>query len=451
MPGSTRGELTERYGWFALGLLFVVALFNYIDRSILSIMQVALKRDLHLSDTQLGTLTGLSFALFYTTLALPVARLADRVARKYVLTAALTIWTLMTAASGFAGGYLTLLFCRIGVGVGEAGCVPSSHSMISDYFPRHRRALAMAVWGLALPLGGMLGFAFGGKLTAALGWRETFKVVGLAGLAMAPVVLLLLKEPKRGRFETDHPLATAHRRTVRDSLGVLWNLRSFRYLVIGEALQSWAQAAMMAWNAPFYSRLHAMPISEIATWLALITGFGGAVGTFLGGALAERLGRRDVRWYLRVPSIAAFLTVPFALLQYFTGDVRVSLASAVVPAIMVNVYMAPGNAVSQSLAPPQMRAFTSAIFVLVVSLVGTGFGPTVTGLLSDVFAARFGLGETAVRYALPTCLIPALAGCAFFWRAASHLPKEMRSLHEIDPVSAGDVEPLAAQPVARGA
>src|SRR3954449_5138148 len=205
-PKSGSRELSLRYSWFALAILFVLALSNYIDRTILSIMQVALKRDLHLSDTQLGTLTGLSFAIFYTTLALPIARLADRVARKYVLAGALTVWTLMTAASSLAGGYLSLLACRVGVAAGEAGCVPATHSLISDYFPRHRRATAMAIWGLALPLGGMLGFAFGGKLTAALGWRETFFVIGLSGLALAPVMLVFLKEPQRGRFE---PATTA--------------------------------------------------------------------------------------------------------------------------------------------------------------------------------------------------------------------------------------------------
>ncbi|MBW8812806.1 MAG: MFS transporter [Caulobacterales bacterium] len=442
-----RSEPSLRYSWFALGLLFVVALFNYVDRTILSIMQVALKTDLHLSDTQLGTLTGLSFALFYTTFALPVARLADRFARKYVLTAALAVWTLMTAASGYATGYFSLLVCRIGVGVGEAGCVPSTHSMISDFFPRHRRALAMAVWGLALPLGGMLGFAFGGRLTAAIGWRHTFLAVGLAGLAMVPVILLFLREPTRGRFDAADAGSTARRRTLGESLKVLWNLRAYRYLVIGEALQSWTQAGMMSWNAPFYSRLHHVPLADLATSLALITGGGGAVGTFLGGAIAERMARRDVSWFMRVPAIAAFLTVPFALAQYFVGDARLSLFCAIVPAVMVNVYMAPGNAVSQTLAPPDMRAFTSAVFVLVVSLVGMGCGPTVVGLLSDVFADRFGLGDASLRYALPTVVIPAIAASVLFWRASVHLKHEMAPLHA-DVSEAGEpVEPAAVLPV----
>ena len=431
-PGSLRGS------WFALALLFVVALFNYIDRTILSIMQVALKRDLHLSDTQLGALTGASFALFYTTLALPIARLADRVARKYVLTAALAVWSLMTAASGLAMSYATLLACRVGVAVGEAGCVPSTHSMISDLFPRERRALAMAVWGLALPLGFMLGFAFGGKLTAALGWRHTFMVVGLSGVALAPVMLLFLKEPPRGRFEAAPARAPA-KRSIRASLLLLWRIRAFRYLAMGEALQAWAQYGMVSWNAPFYSRAHAMPLSELATWLALITGFGGAAGTFLGGALAERLARRDVRWYMRTPAIAALLTAPFALVQYFAGDVRVSLAAAVIPATMVNVYLAPGNAVSQSLAPPDMRAFTSAVFVLVVNLVGLGLGPTVVGALSDLLAARFGLGEAAaLRYALSTVAVPAVAAAALFWRSSVHLEAELPA------AQAAAAEPLSA-------
>jgi MFS family permease len=430
MRKTSSADLSPLYGWFALALLFVVALFNYLDRTILSIMQVALKRELGLSDTQLGTLTGLSFALFYTTLALPVARLADRASRKRVLAAALTVWTLMTAASSLATGYFTLLACRVGVAVGEAGCVPTTMSLISDYFPRHRRALAMAVWGLALPLGGMLGFAVGGELTAAVGWRHTFLIVGLSGLLMTPVVLLFLKEPRRGRFDgTEGGAVTQGAGSFGRSVLFLWNIRSFRYLVIGEALQAWAQNGMMVWNAPFYSRLHHMRLAEIATWLALITGFGGAAGTFLGGALAERLAKGDVRWYMRVPAIAAFLTIPFALAQYLVADPHLSLVLAIVPAVMVNVYMAPGNAVSQSLVPAEMRAFTAAVFVLVVSLVGGGCGPTSIGILSDLLIHRFGLGEASLRFALPTVVIPALAAAILFHRSSVYLPAELTPLH----------------------
>ncbi|WP_332770284.1 spinster family MFS transporter [Phenylobacterium sp.] len=436
MNKSSATDFSIRYSWFALAILFVVALFNYLDRTILSIMQVALKEELGLTDTQLGTLTGLAFAVFYSTLALPIARLADRVSRKKVLATALTVWTLMTAASSMAGGYFSLLACRIGVAVGEAGCVPTTMSLISDFFPRHKRALAMAVWGLALPLGGMLGFAVGGQLTAAVGWRHTFLIVGLSGLVMTPVVLLFMREPRRGRFDgAATEGAAAEPRSIGQSVAYLWKIRSFRYLVIGEALQAWAQSGMMVWNAPFYSRVHQMPLAEIATWLALITGFGGAAGTFLGGALAERMAKGDVRWYMRIPAIAAFLTIPFALAQYFVADVNLSLALAIVPAVMVNVYMAPGNAVSQSLVPAEMRAFTAAVFVLVVNIVGLGLGPTVVGVISDLLIAEF--GDASLRYALPTVVIPALAAAILFHRSSVHLPRELPPLHRSDAEASG--------------
>jgi MFS family permease len=188
----------------------------------------------------------------------------------------------------------------------------------------------------------------------------------------------------------------------------------------------------MVWNAPFYSRLHHMPLAEIATWLALITGFGGAAGTFLGGALAERMAKKDVRWYMRIPAIAAFLTIPFAFAQYFVADVRLSLALAIVPAVMVNVYMAPGNAVSQSLVPAHMRAFTAAVFVLVVNIVGLGLGPTVIGMISDLLIDNFGLGDASLRYALPTVVIPALAAAILFHRSSVHLPGELAPLHDAE-------------------
>ncbi|HXQ14383.1 MAG TPA: MFS transporter [Caulobacteraceae bacterium] len=423
--------LSPRYGWFALGVLFVVALFNYIDRSILSIMQVALKRDLHLTDTQLGALTGLAFAIFYTTGALPIAWLADRVARKYVLTAALAVWTLMTAAGAGATGFLSLMACRIGVAVGEAGCVPTTHSMISDFFPRHRRALAMAFWGLSLPLGSMLGVFLGGQLTAAFGWRQTFLIIGGGGLLLAPVILVVLKEPVRGRFDgAPAPGVVAEARSTLQSLAILWRLRSFRYLCLAEGLQAWAQNGMMAWNAPFYSRLHHMPLAQIATALALIIGFSGAAGTFLGGALANSLARGDVRWYMRIPAAAALITVPFALLQYFAPSATLSLAAAVVPAAMVNVYMAPANAMSQSLVPADMRALTSAVLVLVVSVIGLGLGPLSVGALSDLLTHRFGFGEAALRYALPSVVVPAAAAAWLFHRSSIHLPGELAPMHQ---------------------
>ena len=428
MGGKSAGGLSIRYGWFALAVLFVVALFNYIDRTILSIMQVAIKKDLGLSDTQLGMLTGLAFALFYSTLALPVARLTDRVSRKWVLTGALAIWTSMTALSSLAGNFAVLLVCRMGVAVGEAGCVPSTHSLLSDYFPRNRRALAMGLWGASLPLGSMLGVALGGQLTAMVGWRRTFLLVGLSGLLLVPV-MLLLKEPARGRFdgaETDG--AGGERRSVGAALRHLWSLRAFRYLAIGEAIQAYVQNAQISWNGPFYARSHHLSLAVIGGTLSLIIGFGGAFGAFAGGAAATRLARRDLRWLMLVPAIAAFLTAPFTLLQYLWPTPALSFAYAIVPAVMVNVYLAPGNAVAQSIVPASMRAFTASVFLLGASIGGSALGPTITGVLSDLFTAKFGLGVEGLRYALLTTALPAVVASAFFFRSSVHLASEMAPL-----------------------
>jgi MFS family permease len=426
---SARGGRVTAYGWFVLALLFVVALFNYVDRNIFSIMQVSVQRELRLTDTQLGTLTGLSFALFYTTVALPVARLADRISRKHVLTVSLFVWTTMTAASSLAGGYFSLLACRIGVAVGEAGCVPSSHSILSDYFPRSRRALMMGVWCLALPFGAMLGFFVGGRMTADFGWRVTFAVVGGAGLLLVPVLLLFLKEPRRGQMDDASDLPLAPKRRFSDTLLILWRTKSYRYLVLGEAVQGFTQNGTSAWNAPFYSRLHHVPLSELAVWLAAIAGLGGAVGTILGGALADRLGRRDVRWFMLTPAIAAVLTTPFVLIQYLVPDALVSLVAAFFPAVMLYVFLGPCNAVSQSLFPADMRAMTAAVFLIATGLFGLGLGPTLVGVFSDLLAAHTDLGASSLRFALLSVCLPSLAAAWLFFLSSCSLPEELADMH----------------------
>lgn len=431
----------ERYSWFALGLLFIVALFNYVDRNIFSIMQIQVQRELGLSDTQLGTLTGIAFALFYTTAALPLARLADRVSRKLILLSSLTIWTLMTALGGFATGFGMLLVCRIGVALGEAGCVPASHSMISDLFDRHRRALALAVWCLAIPIGSMLGFAVGG-LTAWVGWRSTFFIVGLAGLALVPVLFIFLKEPARGTFEV--AAADGSKSTLkiplRGAVSRLWRTKSFRYLLLGDAILAITKNGTMAWNAPFYSRVHDMPISQIAVYLALIAGVAGGLGTFFGGALAQRLGNRDERWFMRTPAIAILSAVPLLLAQYSVADPRISLGLGFLATVLLNASLGPVNAISQSLMPAAMRAFTAAVLLFAVGIVGLGTGPTLIGILSDTFASAGRSSQEALRFAIQLTIGTAVVGAALFLAASRHLPKDLKASGEIlpdDPVPGG--------------
>ena len=442
MPPPATRELSARYGWFALGLLFAVALFNYIDRSILSILQVPIKKELHLADWQLGALTGLSFALFYTTLALPVARLADRRSRRNLIAVALAIWTGMTALTGYARSFGVLVLFRVGVAVGEAGCVPASHSLISDYFPRHRRATAMAVWSVSLSIGAMLGFALGGKLGSMVGWRNTFLIVGVAGLALVPIIVLTLKEPVRGVFDGRTPKDEAAPSFLK-AAGTLWRLRSFRYMALATAAHAYSQHTMSSWNAPFYDRVHHMSLVSIGGYLALLAGLGGIIGTVAGGVIADRLARRDSRWYMWLPAIATVLIAPFGLVQYFAADVRLSLIAAIGPAVLSGVYLGSVNAVSQSLVTANMRAFTSATLVLVVNLLGLGLGPLLTGALSDVIASHSGLAGDSLRYAISIALAFNVVGFFLYLMAAGHLRGELTSMH-VTPSAAPDgaIEPL---------
>lgn len=409
--------------WQALAMLFLVGVFNYIDRQSIAILQVPIKKELGLSDAQLGALTGLSFALLYTSLGLPIARLADRYSRKLIIVAALAIWSLMTAGCGLAAGFMTLVLFRMGVAVGEAGCIPATHSLIADYFPQARRATAISIWALCLPFGVMLGFAAGGLLSERLGWRDTFLTLGAVGLALVPLVMLLLPEPQRGAQDVGP--APGAMPPVREALLILWRLRTFRHAAWAGALVAYVLYAVMNWNAPFYSRVFGLSIRELGLYLALIAGVGGGIGTALSGVFADRAGRRDVRWYLWVPALTTLAAVPFMLVQYLTADVRLSMIAGVVPATLLSAYMSPLVATVQSLMPANLRAFASAVLVLVVNVVGLGLGPLVTGVISDVLANRYGLVQDSLRYAIACSALFALWSGWHFWRAAMCLPQDL--------------------------
>lgn len=410
----------------ALGLLMIVAVFSYIDRNIVAVLQEGIRLELGLSDTQLGVLTGLAFAVFYTLFAIPVARIADSWKRKYVIAIALAMWSLMTAGSGLAAGFITLLLFRIGVAIGEAGSVPTSHSLISDYFPRNKRATALSIWGLTLSIGPMTGFLLGGWLHDLVGWRNTFLIIGLTGAALAPLVLLLLPEPKRGATDAPGAVEKAAYKPppFRDVATILWKLKSFRFICIGTALHAFSAIAMASWNAPFYQRLHDLSATEVGIYLGIIIGVPGALGTLFGGLLADRLGQRDIRWYMAIPGLAAVLIVPFAFIQYLAGNLYLSLGAAVFVSLLTSVYLAPVNATSQSLVSAGMRATTSATLVFVTNIIGLGMGPFVTGIISDVFSVQFGFGSDALRYAILCTLLVNVFSAWAYLAAARRLPTD---------------------------
>lgn len=392
---STGSGFSEGYRRYALGLLLVVYIFNFIDRQILSILLESIKRDLSLSDTQLGFLSGIAFAIFYSTLGIPIARLADRRSRRTIIAIALAIWSAMTALSGLARGFFTLGLARIGVGIGEAGCSPPAHSLISDYYPPERRATALSVYALGIPIGVLFGYLIGGQMDEYFGWRTAFLVVGVPGVFLALLVQFTLKDPPRGNF--DAGVAT-EQLPIGEAFAYLWSRRSFRHLSIAAALHAFVGYGAGTWHAPFLIRIHGMTSGEVGLWLAMLAGLAGGLGTFLGGYLTDRLRERDIRFYAWVPGWSTILSVPLVLGFYLWPEPMGALMFLVLPALLGSMYLGPTFAITQGLVGPSMRAMASAILLFIINLIGLGLGPQGVGLLSDLLKGTF--GHESLRYAL---------------------------------------------------
>lgn len=410
--------------WRALGLLFVVSLFNYLDRALLSVLQVPIKRDLALTDAQLGSLTGLSFALFYATAAVPLARLVDRVRRTWLIAASLVVWTSMTALSALASSFLMLVICRIGVALGEAGSVPATHSLLSDYFPRSRRGTVFSVWAVASPLGAMLGIALAGKLSADFGWRTSFAVIGILGFVLVPF-LLAQREPLRGQFDVISERSNSTL-SLAASLRVLWNIGSFRVLVLATSLHTFTYTAIMNWTPAFLARVHELALVEVAAWSSLMIGGGGAVGALCGGIAVDLLARRDLRWYGWAPGIAALVVVPAGLVQYFSSNLLISLSSGFLSILSAGFFIAPVNALAQSMVTSNMRGLTSAVLLVVPTIFGLGLGPFLTGVASDIIASRFAAANESLRYAMALALCGSALGCTLYLYMAKRLRMDLR-------------------------
>lgn len=408
--------------YYALFILTIVYSFNFIDRQLLAILQESIKAELLLSDTQLGLLTGFAFALFYVTAGIPIARWADAGNRRNIVALAVFIWSFMTAISGLVQNYLQLLMARIGVGVGEAGGSPPSHSMISDMFPAERRASALGFYSTGVSIGILFGFLMGGWLNEFFGWRVAFFVVGVPGVLLAVVVRYTLREPRRGLSENrdDNPEPVA----VKEVVALLWSRRSFRHMAWAGALSAFAGYSVANWSASFIIRSYGMSTGELGTWLALIIGIGGAVGVFGGSLLADKLAAKDTRWYVLLPALAGVISLPFAAGVYLVDNVYASLLLMIIPAIQSNVFLGNTLAVSHSLVGLRMRAMASAILFFIFNLVGLGAGPWSVGLLSDLLAPQF--GDESLRYAM-LALVPLMVSLSalHFYLSSRHLKRDL--------------------------
>jgi MFS family permease len=417
--------LTEGYTRYALGLLVVVYVFNFIDRSILSILLESIKEDFQVSDTYLGLLSGFAFAALYTIAGIPIARWSDRGERTSIIAVAVFVWSGMTALTGFAQSFTHLVLARVGVGIGEAGCSPPAHSLISDYFPVSRRATALAIYSLGIPIGGGIGFLVGGWLDELFDWRMAFIIVGLPGVVLALIVKLTLKEPVRGTFDVS-TARNAAQATVGDTLRFMNGLKSFRHMAFGAALHAFYGYGAAAFVAAFFRRSHDMDSGELGTWLASIAFTAGVTGTFLGGFLADRLGARDARWYMWIPAIATAVYIPFAVLLFLWPDPHIALILSIPGSIFGGMYLGPTFAMCQSLVPPTMRATASAVLLFVINMIGLGLGPLGIGILSDLLVPKF--ENESLRYALLFIIVSGAAWSVLhYFLAARTIREDLRA------------------------
>lgn len=405
-----------------LWILLVVYIFNFIDRQIVNILAEPIARDLELSDTQIGLMTGLAFALFYTLLGLPIARYADRPSthRPKLIAIALATWSAMTALCGLAQNFVQLLVARIGVGVGEAGCTPAAHSLISDMVPKERRASALAFYALGIPIGTLLGMIIGGLLADAVGWRNAFVVVGLPGVLLAVVVVKLLKEP---RHHAEASLDTSPASSNADVLRSIFRSKAMIFLLIAASSAAFLSYGKTTWATIFFQRTHGLSPGEVGLYFGVINGVAGILGTWLGGKIADRWGATNRRHVLTAPAVGMALAIPLAYAGYAAGEWRMALVLLFIPTLLNSLYYGPVYSSVQGLVPIRSRAMAAAVLLFFQNLIGLGFGPLLFGMLSDWIKPSF--GENSVQVVLYTATFMGLIPAFFFWRCSLRLNDEL--------------------------
>ena len=409
-------QKSSKYRYLVVGLLVVVYTFNFLDRQLLSILTEPIRKDLQLSDTQMGMLGGIFFAAFYTFFGIPVGWLADRTKRIWIMSGACALWSLFTMGCGAATNFLSLAIMRMGVGVGEAGGSPPSYSLISDYFPPKERGTGLAIYSLGVPLGSMLGAAIGGGIAAHYGWRMAFFAIGAPGVLMALVMLLVIREPKRGGLDVFVDGQTEHAPPppLLSALGSFFANRTLLITAIAAGLSAFIGYAGLNWNAPFLMRVKGMSLAQVAAYYSLVLGVTGVIGTFLAGWLADRLSQMDRRWYAWIPAIAFTLTIPFWIGILWAPTWQLTLLFIAGPALLNNMYLAPALAVVQNAVPPARRTISGATLLFVLNLVGLGGGPVFVGRISDMAKPEWGDRSLAVGFAalIPVIVITVLAHLA---------------------------------------
>lgn len=372
-----------------LAMLLLVYTFNFLDRQILGILVQPIKADLHLTDTQMGLLGGTAFAILYSTLAIPLALIADRTSRSWVITVSLSVWSLFTALCGAATGFGQLFLFRLGVGVGEAGGVAPSYALIADYFPPERRARALGIYSMGIPIGLAMGTLLGAFIATYIDWRAAFVAVGVAGLIIAPVFRWLVRDPVR-------VAAPSGRAPVSAVFAILAKKPSFWLMAFAASMSSLAGYGLAFWVPSLMIRSYHFDLRTTALYFASLLLVGGASGVFLGGVLADRMGKADRGTYAKIPAFAWMITAPLFVAGFLSPSPVLAWFLFLIPNALNILWLGPLTTAVQHLVPPHMRATASASFLLINNLIGLGVGSFAIGALSDGLTARF--GAEALRY-----------------------------------------------------
>ncbi len=408
-----------------LWVLLAVYILNFLDRQIVNILAEPIARDLSLSDADIGLLTGLAFALFYTFLGIPIARHADKPSTNRVglISVSLAIWSGMTVLCGMAQNFVQLLLARIGVGVGEAGCTPAAHSLITDRVEPAKRASAIAFYGLGIPIGSLLGLIVGGLIADQWGWRTAFMVVGIPGILLALVLPLMIKEV---RHKPDPAAAGVSGAgfTALEALTEVFGTRAFLYIAIASSVTAFLGYGKGVWALILFQRSHGLSAGETGLLLGVALGIAGIFGTWLGGYLADRFGKVDKRHMLTTPAIGMAIAAPILFLGYWVDEWHVAIALLFIPTVLNAAYYGPTFACVHGLVRPQARAMASAVMLFLQNLIGLGLGPLLFGIASEMLKPAVGI--ESVRYVLYGAAWLGLIPAFFFWRASLRLNRELK-------------------------
>ena len=445
-PGVTYAQATPAYRTYVLWLLLLVYIVNFFDRQVINILAEPIKNDLHLADWQLGLLSGFAFGIVYTFLGFPLARAADRHNRSVIIAACLAAWSAFTGLSGLAQNFVQLVAARAGVGIGEAGCTPTSHALIADYTPKEKRASALAFYSMGTPLGSLLGLAIGGAISDVFGWRKAFLVAATPGLFLAALCLFTLKEPRQQIAAAVQATRDAAAKageglaTFGETFRYLCTKRAFWWLAWGAGIRSFLGYGHAPFTPSFFYRIHGPEVAQLAAQfgmkrgacigltLGVVGGVAGTFGSWVGGQVADRWGSKDLRIYASLPAIAVLASFPFTLTIYTTSSTTLALALTAFPAFLGTLWYGPIYASAQSMVPQRMRAMSASIMIFIINFLGLVLGALAIGALSDIFNKGFHMGPAeGVRWALIASTTGGLISAVLFWLARKNVREEMVS------------------------